>query len=58
MAMICNFCLVKSHIIADNSATTEYREKISTHLESLEFFDACLTNEALSPTRWLYQSQV
>jgi hypothetical protein len=28
---------VKSHKIANNSATTEAREKISTYLESLEF---------------------
>jgi hypothetical protein len=28
---------VKNHKIADNSATTEAREKISTYLESLEF---------------------
>ncbi len=45
-AMLCNFYLVKNHKIADNSATTEAREKISTYLESLEFqknFAACLT---------------
>jgi hypothetical protein len=37
---------VKNHQIADNSATTEAKEKISTYLESLVFeriFDACLT---------------
>jgi hypothetical protein len=37
---------VKNHIIANNSATTEAREKIGTDLESLEFskfFDVCLT---------------
>jgi hypothetical protein len=28
--------LVKNHKIANNSATTEVREKISTNLESLE----------------------
>ncbi len=42
----CNFYLVKNHKIANNSATTEAREKISTYLESLEFwknFDVCLT---------------
>jgi hypothetical protein len=33
----CNFYLVKSHKIANNSATAEAREKISTDLESLEF---------------------
>ncbi len=45
-AMLCNFYLVKIHKISDNSATTEGRDKISTYLESLEFwtfFDACLT---------------
>jgi hypothetical protein len=31
------FYLVKNHKIANNSATTEAREKISTDLESLEF---------------------
>ncbi len=38
--------LVKNHKIANNSATTEAREKISAHLESLEFyktFDVCAT---------------
>ncbi len=35
--MFCNFYLVKSHKIANNSATIEAREKISTYLESLEF---------------------
>jgi hypothetical protein len=37
---------MKYHKIAENSATTEDREKISTYFESLEFekiFDACLT---------------
>ncbi len=34
--IFCNFYLVKSHKIANNSATTEAREKISTDLESLE----------------------
>ncbi len=45
-AMSCNFYLVKNHQIDDNSATAEAKEKISKHLESLEFeriFDACLT---------------
>jgi hypothetical protein len=41
--MFCNFYFVKSHKIADNSATTEAREKISTDLESVECFDICLT---------------
>ncbi len=44
--MFCNFYLVKNHKIANNSATTEAREKISTDLESLEFqkfFDIGLT---------------
>jgi len=44
--MFCNFYLAKNHKIANNSATTEAREKISTDLESLEFksfFDAYLT---------------
>jgi len=35
--MFCNFCLVKNHKIANNSATAEARDKISTDLESLEF---------------------
>ncbi len=33
----------KNYKIAKNSNTTA-REKISTDLESLEFFDVCLTN--------------
>ncbi len=44
--MFCKFYLVKSHKIANISATTEVREKLSTDLESLEFkniFDECLT---------------
>jgi len=44
--MFWNFHLVKNHKIANNSATTKAREKISTDLESFElkkFFDACLT---------------
>ncbi len=41
--MFCNFYFVKYHKIANNSATTEAREKISTYLESLEFLDGCLT---------------
>jgi hypothetical protein len=35
--MCSNFYLVKSHKIANNSLTTQAREKISTDLESLEF---------------------
>jgi hypothetical protein len=34
--MFCNFYLTKNHKIANNSATTEARLKISTDLESLE----------------------
>ncbi len=44
--MFCNFYLVKNHNIDNNWATTEASEKISTYLESLEFFkfvDVCLT---------------
>jgi hypothetical protein len=41
--MFCNLYLVKNHKIANNLATTEAREKISTFLESLEFFNVCLT---------------
>ncbi len=44
--MLCDFYLVKNHKIANNSATTEAREKISTDLNTLEFekfFDVCLT---------------
>jgi hypothetical protein len=43
--MFCNFYLAKSHKIANNSATTEAREKISTDLDSLELkkIDVCLT---------------
>ncbi len=41
--MFCNFYLVKNHKTANNLATTEAREKISTYLESLEFFDIGLT---------------
>ncbi len=43
--MFCNFYFVKIHKIANNSSTTEAKEKISTYLESLEFqkfFQACL----------------
>jgi hypothetical protein len=41
--MSCNFYFVKSHKIVNNSAKNEVREKISTDLESLVFFDVCLT---------------
>ncbi len=36
--MFCNFYLAKSHKIASDSATTEAGEKISTGLESVEFY--------------------
>ncbi len=45
--MFCNFYVGKNHNIANNSATTEAREKISAYLESFEFykfFDVCLNN--------------
>ncbi len=45
--MFCNFYLLKNFKIANNSATTEAREKISRYLASSEFqkiFDPCLTN--------------
>jgi hypothetical protein len=45
--MFCNFYLViNNKKTANNSATTETREKISTYLQSLEFwkiFDVWLT---------------
>jgi hypothetical protein len=44
--MFYNFQLVKNHKIAENSAITKAREKLSTDLESLEFykfFDVCFT---------------
>jgi len=44
--MFCNFYLVKNHKIANNSATTEARDKISADLDPVEFmncFDKCLT---------------
>jgi len=41
--LLSNFYLVKNHKIAKNSAITRGREKISTDLESVEFFDACWT---------------
>jgi len=39
--MFCNFYLVKNRKIANNSTTTKASEKISTDLETLEFFDVC-----------------
>ncbi len=43
--MFCNFYLVKSLKIANNSATTEAKEKGTdlVSLESNKFFDKCLT---------------
>jgi hypothetical protein len=41
--MFCNFYLVKNHNIANNSTNTKAREKISPAIESLEFYDTCLT---------------
>jgi hypothetical protein len=41
--MFCNFYLVKNHKIANDIATPKVRDNISTHLESLEFFDVRLT---------------
>jgi len=40
--MFCKFNLVKNHKSANNSATTEAREKIYTFLESLEFYFLCM----------------
>ncbi len=42
--MFYSFYLLRNHKVANNSATTEAREKISTFLECLEFmkyFDVC-----------------
>jgi hypothetical protein len=36
--MFCNFYLVKNHKNANNSVTTEAREKINTYFESIEIF--------------------
>ncbi len=41
--MLCNFYFAKSHKTANNLVTTEARKKIITDLESLELFDARLT---------------
>ncbi len=35
--MFCNFYSAKNHKIANNSATSEAREKIRTYLEFIEF---------------------
>jgi hypothetical protein len=35
--MFCYFYVMKNHKIANNSTTTEAREKIRTYLKSLEF---------------------
>ncbi len=40
--MFGNFCLVKNHKIANNSTNIKASKKISTDLESLEFFDVRL----------------
>jgi hypothetical protein len=37
-AMFCGFYLVKNRKIVKNSTATKAREKISSDLESLEFF--------------------
>ncbi len=45
--MFCNFYLGKNHKIAENWTATNAVEKISTDLESLEFYNflnVCLTN--------------
>jgi hypothetical protein len=39
LAMFCNFYLFKNGKFANNSATIGAREKISTDLESLAFFN-------------------
>jgi hypothetical protein len=36
--VFCNFYLVNNHKIAKNSTTTKATEKISTYLESFEFY--------------------
>jgi hypothetical protein len=36
--MFCGYYLMKNYKVDKNSATTKAREKISTELESLEFF--------------------
>jgi hypothetical protein len=35
--MLCNFYIVKIHILTKNSTTTKAREKISKDLKSLKF---------------------
>jgi len=57
--MFCNFYLVKNHRIANNSTTTKAREKIRRGLESLEFFDVCLTkfkNNQILPNKISHRS--
>jgi hypothetical protein len=44
ICLFCNIYLIKNNKIARNSTTTKAREKISTDLESPEFFEVCLTN--------------
>jgi hypothetical protein len=44
--MFCNFYLAENHKFAKNSITTKAKEKISTVMESFEFwkfFDVCST---------------
>ncbi len=41
--MFCDIYLVKIHNIANNSETSEDREKLSAYLEPLEFYDVFLT---------------
>ncbi len=38
LVMFCNFYVEENHKIANNSTTTDARENISTHLESLEYY--------------------
>jgi hypothetical protein len=49
--MFCNFYLVKNCEIAKKSTTTKAREKISTYLESLEFFFFKLMHVRLNLTK-------
>ena len=37
--MFCNFYLAKNHEIVNSSTFTKAKDKISTDLESLEFFE-------------------
>jgi hypothetical protein len=43
--MFCNFYLMKSHKIANNSKTAKAREKISIVLESLKFYEFFLMED-------------